>query len=152
MSMNEELPRWDIEPQLAVEEILPIPVTADRDWCALVNFMYGNRNYKTEIFSDHFLRSKLTTDDRVVPANYEVKKIVDAYGELEAHSFVGFFMNVSMRKTFNTAELHKPLQETLFARLSYVVDLDYGIDLCKTSQQHVLVPLMRMDNLFLERR
>lgn len=147
--MNERLPRWDIVPEMRLAETIPIPDKSDRDWCVIVNYLFGGKGYRTEVLAATFRLSKLTGDGLVIPAEYTMHEIRDTGRELTPHLLVGHFKNVEVRPNFET-EVSGGLVPMPFARLEYAYDDTAGEPLGQTKGQDVLVPLNRMRELRLE--
>jgi hypothetical protein len=150
--MNGELPRWDIVPELASQEILPIPTDANDNWCSLANYLYSGQNYETNVFGGHYWLSKLTIDGRAIPSEYQPKRIIHSDGTPAAHSFFGTFISVGMRPDFGLVQYRGPIKKIPFVRLAFVKDIDAGKELSRQPDQHVLVPLLQMRELVLERQ
>jgi hypothetical protein len=147
---EQQLPRWDVEPELSPRESLPIPEKADKNWCAMVNYLYAGKGYRTELMAAVFLRSKLTSDGRPIPAEYTWHEIREGEEELTPHTFAGFLKSIEIKPALKS-EVQGPLIEQAYARLGYAFDIDSGEQLGAIAGQDIVVPLSRTNELILER-
>ncbi len=146
-----ELPRWDVVPERLPLGELPIPkgADADEDWCAMVNYLYGGPgDYRTELMADSFLVSKATAEGRIIPGEYSRKEPTDN-GEPSRHQIIGLFTSISIRRHFETGRSR--LRSVPYIRLAQAHDLDSGVPLYRFPGQHVLVPLVKIEQIILER-
>jgi len=148
--MHENLPRWDIEPEVRPGAVIPVPEYSDKDWCVLVNYLYGGKGYKVEVFAATYRISKTTNDGRVIPAEYTLHAIRDSEEELTPHLITGIFKSVEIKLEFATEPTGGPVIQSPFARLEFAHDVDEGTKLGHIKGQDVLVPLNRMNALTLE--
>ena len=148
--MIDGLPQWDIEPQLAHQEFLPIPQDANESWCAMANYLYRARNYRTQVLTDHYTASQTLPTGEVIIGKFNLVEIDDSSGDPECHSLVGVLIGFEMRPDFRPGVVEDAFMKVPFARLSHAEDLDESAPLSVSEGHRVLVPLTHMHELVLE--
>ncbi|MDB5161466.1 MAG: hypothetical protein JWO96_846 [Candidatus Saccharibacteria bacterium] len=141
-----ELPKWDIVPQLAPQEMLPIPENVDENWCSLVNYLYSGKEYQTAVFAGYYWQPRLSAEGEIIPGTDDLKHLTDSQGDYEEHTVMGTLLSVGVKKS---NLLYRRRYGVPFARLASAEDLDQGTALYQRIGHHILMPLTRTQELLL---